>query len=279
MKNYYVSSSMRIIMALVFCCTGISKAIAQEENREYVPFVEEGKVWYCNTHSFIGKITPEHPEGEGIVCTYTMRGDSLINGMEYKKVYCQYEDYYGDIEQHYYCAVREEDFLIYIIENGMTEEKLLYDFSRSGEIISMTYNDYKFARTDGWYRPWGNFLPGQLEFWACRYSGEEVDFSHNSTVWYDGVGAVSYNPFSFELYPLIYIEPTMGKHLAVRTCMKDGKYIFSSDWMVAMGSVNDISNMSNPPIGSHIYDLQGHRLTDSPTKGIYIQNGKKVMVK
>jgi len=35
--------------------------MAQKE-REYVPFVEEGKVWYCSYGS-VGPITPEHPEG------------------------------------------------------------------------------------------------------------------------------------------------------------------------------------------------------------------------
>jgi hypothetical protein len=30
---------------------------------------------------------------------------------------------------------------------------------------------------------------------------------------------------------------------------------------------------------NHIYDLQGRRLTQKPTKGVYIQDGKKVVVK
>ena len=46
--------------------------------------------------------------GEGIDCIFTMCGDTLMNGKEYKKVYCQFEEYYGDKERHYYCAVREE---------------------------------------------------------------------------------------------------------------------------------------------------------------------------
>ena len=42
MRNYnalYVPF-MRAIMALIFCSQGLSMAIAQEEEREYVPFVE-----------------------------------------------------------------------------------------------------------------------------------------------------------------------------------------------------------------------------------------------
>lgn len=34
----------RVIAALIFCSLGSQKANAQEGEREYVPFVEEGKV-------------------------------------------------------------------------------------------------------------------------------------------------------------------------------------------------------------------------------------------
>ena len=42
-----------------------------------------------------------------------------------------------------------------------------------------------------------------------------------------------------------------------------------------------VRNMNTATIeeSSDIYDLQGRRLTGKPTKGLYIQNGKKVMVK
>ena len=36
-----------IIVAFALCGLGTSKAMAQER-REYVPFVEEGKTWYCH---------------------------------------------------------------------------------------------------------------------------------------------------------------------------------------------------------------------------------------
>ena len=35
-----------LIVAFAFCGLGTSKAMAKEK-REYVPFVEEGKTWYC----------------------------------------------------------------------------------------------------------------------------------------------------------------------------------------------------------------------------------------
>jgi hypothetical protein len=42
-------------------------------------------------------------------------------------------------------------------------------------------------------------------------------------------------------------------------------------------SVNSVRTSVNPASG--IFDLQGRRLTQKPTKGMYIQNGKKVVVR
>ena len=37
--------------------------------------------------------------------------------------------------------------------------------------------------------------------------------------------------------------------------------------------------LNNTPISDTLYDLQGRRLTSQPSKGVYIQSGKKVVVK
>ncbi|MBR2238995.1 MAG: hypothetical protein IJ887_14200 [Prevotella sp.] len=236
MRNFFdlLGSNARIVVALALCGLGTSNAVAQGERSDYIPFVEEGKVWYCGADGNIGRITPEHPEGEGIVCVFTIHGDTLINGREYKKVCCQYDDYYGDKDQHYYCAVREEACLVFIVEEKMTEEKLLYDFSRpEEEITTLTYNNQKFARTEGWRLP--GFCPGQMMYAVCIFSGDEIDYSNAPGFWVDGVGAPGTNPFAFEFSNHIIDKPKLGKYIFVRTCMKDGKYIFKMDWMVLPG--------------------------------------------
>ena len=133
---------MRKAILFILFLTLQTVLFAQEE-RVYVPFVEEGKVWYCG-YSHPGSCFPqtfEDPKGDGIDCVFTMCGDTQINDKIYKKVYCQFEDYYGDNEQHYYCAVREDAYRVYMIEDGATEEKLLYDFSSPEESLILTYNN------------------------------------------------------------------------------------------------------------------------------------------
>jgi hypothetical protein len=210
--------------------TAIISYMSQEGRRDYVPFVEEGKAWYCEYDHFDVDQPPlKDPMGNSIDCIFTMHGDTLINDREYKKVYCQFEEYYGDKEQHYYCAVREKAYQVFIIEGGTMEEKLIYDFNHPKELINITYNGFKFARTGGYHRY--DYLPGQLEYSVCSYSGNEVDYSNGSSYWFDGVGAPLNNPFAFELPFLPFDEPKLGKDIVVRTCMKDGKCIYMLDWL------------------------------------------------
>ena len=288
MRNIFFTFrfDVRIFVALVFYSFGISKATAQEEEREYVPFVEEGKVWYCahahyNDEHFSRR--PEDPEGRGIDCIFTMYGDTLINGMTYKKVYCQYEEYYTDKEQHYYCAVREEAYQVFIIEEDATNEKLIYDFSRPKEFITMTYNGYQFVRTNG--ERFNDFsITGQLGYFVCKFTENgEVDYSNNSSYWMDGVGDAGNNPFAFEFTflsaPLGNYK--FGKRIHTITCMKDGKYIYNLAWMVepSGSSIDDRNLIDNPPKSSISYDLQGRRIDKALMHSIYIVNGKKYIVK
>ena len=276
---------MRAIMALIFCSQGLSMAIAQEEEREYVPFVEEGKVWYCgHAHSKDDHFprSPEDPEGLGIDCIFTMSGDTLINGREYKKVYCQFMEYYGDESQHYYCAVREENYQVFIIEEETIEEKLIYDFSRPNEIITMTYNDYQFVRTEG-ERSFQDLLPGQLGYLICKFTENgEIDYSHGPSYWIDGVGDGGNNPFAFEpSFIATYSGYKFGVRIGTITCMKDGEYIYNLSWMVlpSEDSIDEKEYTYNSPKESTLYDLQGRRLSSTPQKGVYIRGGRKYVVR
>lgn len=260
------------------------EAVAQEH--EYIPFVEEGKVWYCgyNHPGVTFHATAEDPSAKGIDCIFTMQGDTVINGKTYKKVYCQFKEYYGDENQHYYCAVREENYRVYIVEEDATEEQQIYDFSDWGETIIFTHNDIKYGRDGGKRRV--KFLPGQVEFTIARFRGEELNFSYGPSMWIVAVGApYSSNPFSKDNLDLYYrdVEPKFGKYIDVRTCMKDGEYIYMDDWRTSHGSpitsIDDISPVDNSPIDFPLYDLQGRRLTSQPSKGVFIKDGKKVVIK
>lgn len=93
------------------------------------------------------------------------------------------------------------------------EEKLIYDFSHPGEMIMLTYDDCQYARFGGWC-PYGHynegeFLPGQWKYVVGRFTDGELDYSHDSDDWIDGVGAPLNNPFAFELCFLPFDKPKL----------------------------------------------------------------------
>ena len=283
MRNHFefLRCGARVIVALAFCSLGISKAAAQE-GREYVPFVEEGKVWYCAfDHPYdVFPITPEDPEGVGIDCVFTMCGDTLINEREYKKVYCQFEGYYGDKERHYYCAVREEAYQVFIIEEETMEEKLIYDFSAPEKLITITYNDCQLGRSGG--GRYYDFPPRQKFYEVGKLDKYRAVDCNDSSYWMDGVGAPLNNPFAFELCCFPFDKPRLGKDIEVITCMKDGKYVFKREWLagpVEPASIGDNIYVGNYGKDRYLYNLQGIRIDNVPSSGIYIQNGRKYVVR
>lgn len=194
---------------------------AEEWDHEYVPFVEEGKVWNCNNTDYAD---------EGVVdFVFTMRGDTLIGENIYKKVLCQYEKYFGDNEQHYYCAVREEAYRVYLVEAETKDEKLIYDFSHPKDTLMLSNYDHRVARMSGTRM---DYWPSeQLIFSVFGTSGDEIKYQYFVDDWIEGVGSWGSNPFAAKT-TLIKPDPIFGDYCVVVSCIKDGKCLFDFDWMV-----------------------------------------------
>jgi len=269
MKSIYlcviVQFVMRTMAVLTILSWGNMKAIAQEWDHEYVPFVEEGKVWNCNNTDYADL---------GIVdFVFTMRGDTLIGENIYKKVFCQYEKYYGDDEHHYYCAVRENEYHVYLVEPETKEEKLIYDFSHPKDTLILSNYDHKVARMAGTRM---DYWPSkQLIFNVFGISGDEIRYQYFVDVWIEGVGSWGSNPFAAKTTSP-KPDPIFGSYYVVVSCIIDEKCLFDYDWMVIPSSVQETEK--SIPKGS-IYDLSGRKVQGKPQKGVYIQNGKKVVIK
>lgn len=239
-------------------------ATAQEWDHGYVPFVEEGKVWNCSA------ITPLVDPLDEEACIFTMMGDTLIGENNYKKVFCKFKVYFGDDKQHYYCAVREEAYRVFIIAAETKEEKLLYDFSHPQETLILSYDDNKFARGTGYHNKY--FPTNQMTFglWGTE---DGINYNKGLDEWIEGVGSVNVNPFSCEL---ICDKPSFGYPIDVISCIiNEDAPLFLIYWFESPTSIRSALK-SVPNTNAQIYDLQGHPVTGKPTRGLYIQNGRKV---
>ena len=275
-----VCTLLRNIAMLVIILSGSTKTVAQEWDHEYFPFVEEGKVWNCFA-SYSSSLAIGAPES--ITCIFTMSGDTLINENTYKKVSCQFKDFYGDEEQHYYCAVREEDYRVFIVEAETKEEKMLYDFSHPQEDILLSNDDLKYVRGAGYEH--GFLFPRRGQLCFMLFEGDEINDNHlYNNEWIEGVGSYLCNPFAVVLPAINIIDPFFGYPFVLISCMKDEKCMFYADWMIRTYNPEEekwtsIHEMSKSTSDAPIYDLQGRCLSATPQKGVYIQDGKKKLVK
>lgn len=257
------------IAVLLICCLNTNKASAQEWDHEYVPFVEEGKVWNC---VLVDNVLFEEPDYD---CVFTMRGDTVIGERSYKKVFCKFEKHYRDKEQHYYCAVREDSYRVFFIGQDEKDEKLLYDFNSPQEKLILSRRDNLYERSTGehmFLRPKGLFtfdIYGIIEI-------DEVQKRENVGLWIEGVGSYG-NPFEFA--PEFYCkEPTLGDIMYVTSCEKDNEFIFEEWWMDT--NYNPLTQrITTIKSTSHniYYDLQGHPVKGMPKRGVYVKDGRKIV--
>ena len=211
----------RFMMALAITYWGSINAVAQEWDHEYIPFVEQGKVWNYTA------ITPKEGLIGDIDCAFTISGDTLIGGNNYKKVFCQFKIYYGDEEQHYYCAVREESYRVYVIEVEENVEKLLCDFSHPQEELFLSYDDCKFARGSGYHDKY--IRTGQLNFGLYRTFDDKIDYNYCIGDWIEGVGTVYANPFSREF---LDENTSFGICLDLISCVNEGRSLYDYRWFI-----------------------------------------------
>lgn len=276
-----------LLMSLPFA------SFAQTQQENYRPFAQEGKTW-------------ETREGMIMENTYgnCIDGDTLIDGESWKKVY----NYHGfpEFNYSYYAAIRDVGTKVYAIAKGSSRPRLLYDFGlKEGQTVRCgvegnafgclldadekpdTLLGFEFAsslrveRIDTIETRGHKFRRFTLTFLDHfkyplidkRFNNEQgILYDTGNVIWVEGIGS-NVGPF-FPWWPL---QP---QHAFVTSCYMDKTLIFgfSDFYMSSMqenSAIQGIRTSMPAPDGGAAYDLLGRRLSSIPTKGIYIQNGKK----
>ena len=162
--------------------------------------------------------------------------------------------------------LREEEMKVYRHFAHQGSEDIIYDFSLTqGEVMPKEYHgvpatissiDYVNAQ-DRLFRRFHLSFTNAID-----------------PVWVEGVGHPS-GPC--RVYGL---EVNDGKTYQLLSCHEDGECIFTKDdfWNTAVINAID-DEYIRQPAPSAVYDLQGRRVKGQPTHGIYIQQGRKHVVK
>ena len=129
---------MKRILFIIIALALKSSLYAQED---YRPFVEEGKSWkyYIKATDLWWDGKETHWETEYIYSTLTIKGDTVVDGKEYKKIMYNSDKnifFFRETPDFLYGIIREENKKVYmrtdfssLIYNAVFDyEMLIYDF-------------------------------------------------------------------------------------------------------------------------------------------------------
>lgn len=262
-------------------CLFSSMILAQTAD-DYHPFAQDGKIWEIQ----IGGIK-ENVYGN------TIDGDTLINGVNWKKVY----NYVGspDFNYSYYAAIRDVEKKVYIIAKDSSRPRLLYDFGlkvgdelkcgiegnafgclrdteeKPDTLLGFPFVSYLKVKSIDTIHVSGQYVRESYfrRFTLMLLDAFKEPVSKREIIWVEGIGSVA-GPF----LPWI---PIPEIYSMILRCKIGKEYLFSFSGRSETATVRALQYQN---AGSRdVHDLQGHRLSSLPQKGIYIQNGKKKISK
>ena len=233
--------------------------------RHYDTCLVEGRTWVYDYHHFdiIDEALFQYTETVKKLY-YTIKGDTTFNGVSYRKVYKQWED--G--KPGYCMAYREEGSTVYMYT------------SKYGESVEMELETSRFINTQAHYlRKYTDVIDSIIVNGRrfCRHKYYEYENDQNPIIAVEGIG--------FHWNGLIgainYMRPTCTCDYQIfHECLENGEVIIrNSDFDAPTATGIDLSTASSLRSQGMLFDLQGRRIQEPHQKGIYIRDGKKVVVR
>ena len=230
----------------------------------------EGKQWVYSHH--VQKANPERWEEVVTKVTFTLGGDTLIDGRLYMKLYRQEESE----APVYSMALREEEGTVYCYrrwyDNRTEEERRFIEFNPSH--FEPSFMDP--CKTDATERIDTITVNGRL-FVRHFYNESQIgDWYLPEFIGVEGIGYEDKGILGMDF------KISMSDRLHFEACYEDGECIFTKDdFNRKSGETDGIDTTKNASNHSAkgAYDLQGRRVIGTPRRGIYVKEGKKYVVK
>ena len=285
---------MRKYLLTITLILGVLLPTSLYAQHAYRPLVVDGKDWVSVyerqtdiIHYEDGKIIGDDRTEDFGEMHEVLEGDTVINGYTYKKVQTT-----TPYKSYCYYALREEDRKVYAYVFNPKQEFLLYDFNAEvGDVVMAgMQNDYTKKCTIMEKREVE--LQGEpFNFYAVEVT-EHVNSSYRS-YWVEGIGSPLGIQFEPDYVPVPHSNADEIEDLGTYTgpyvttidgkmfdyCMEGGKLLGTREeiWALFTGIQSTEASKSVP--SDYIYDLSGRRVQGTPKKGVYIQNGKVVVIK
>lgn len=238
---------MRKVLTIMFLLL-----VSFAEAQEYRPMLTDGKEWHCFRRVALSDVDWD-PNGEW---TYTIKvvGDSLINGVAYKKM-CR--EYTQDVPSG-------ESICTYFA--AIEKDRKVYSYHEEGDVLYLDFSLHE-----------GDCVTGNPEFVVTNEETFEAKNRQyrrlvlNGYVWVEGIGCRN----AFEIIPEMGIElapPYILEDYMVE-CYDNGELIFTKDDFY--NTTTGIENVTaEDQKNADVYSISGVKIA-KPEKGMYIQNKRK----
>lgn len=214
--------------------------------------------------------------GEYTSIAYELRGDTIIGGESYKK---EWQTSHEDLTPMELtgCFMREEAGKVYR-KRGDSDEYLWFDYKASvGDTI---FYDHSFAVVtghsdttivcNGTSRTY-NGVDVQVGSYADSDGGHLIPGC--VATFYEGLGLFTNGDIASDPSFL-----TTGSRTELLWLKRDGALLYLNEEGVFWKDNTSIAPIEDDSPDAPYYDLQGRRVVN-PTRGIYIRNGRKVVIK
>ena len=237
-----------------------NSGVGYEVEPTYISLLKHRRQWNC------------HDTASGKETTHTVLGDTLFyndenknSGKLYRKIYCVDSQKYGDTELHYYGAMREEGKKVYLIPDGKGKDDciLVFDFDlKTGyqaEVAGCTVMVTETEEIE---------LEGKKYRRLTLHQIENGKDTKHECHWTEGIGSDC-----GLLLPLPW-DAAQNQQLTVSDNDISTFNPSLNIWDIEIPFEETRGTAEYP-----LYDLQGRRLNSEPRKGVYVKNGKKVVIK
>jgi len=227
----------------------------------YAPLLREGRSWDLFDRASSTDVARLVVQGDTILQSAVDGNDSLL----FRKIYRVEKQISGDTDLLYYGAIREDGRKVFLVAKGCKYDKrmLLFDFGlKTGEKTEIGGCGIKVDAVDDTYSEGRRYR--RMTIRLIKNGKETGRTCH----WTEGIGSDSglLDPLPWDANGKLQLvvrdsETTIYKQ-PKETSTVETVHVPLADWKPET-----------------TYDLQGRRLTGAPRKGVYIRDGRKVVVK
>ena len=235
------------------------------------PMFKDGKTWNYQYIHYEEESEDAPPTEIRYDVSYVIDGDTLLEGKTYKKLYrlvaqTGARDFAG--------AWREEDLQVYTMEwqHIPLYPGEIYDLNVPGRLYDFTDSEYKFENDTKHGCSIDTIMVHNHLFRRFNFSNFMLTVS-----WVEGVGGrdgLLFNKYRLPPDCLCDFEYFVS-------CYEDDECVFTvKDFDAApYDASTSIGNIRLDSLKGSVTDLQGRQLQDKPERGVYIQDGRKYVVK